>query len=162
MSLASYIRAHRLTPPVFHPPNLAPRVFDLLVRPVLPSDVGQIRVVEIFSLQKKTASIEIGGQNYLVADQALLNAFHFLNGLYLVDDAPDFVAAGMHQILAEACRARATLKYYAFFLKRAIEVKSVMREAFSVGTHLLDTFWQDGVVLAHEGSPHSPKRLPSS
>jgi hypothetical protein len=112
---------------------------------------------DTYSAKKSPELIRYNGSNFLVFDHALIEYFRVLNSLTRFPDKPDIVAAILQRPLAEACRNAGHLKHYAFFIKRAIEVKPLVRILEQAGPHSLDTYWQMLTVLSHEAGHAIPR-----
>lgn len=112
---------------------------------------------DTYSAQKSPEMIQYNGTKFLVIDHALIEYFRVLNSLARFPYKPDMVAATLQRPLAEACRNAGHLKYYAFFIKRAIEIKPFVNVLEQTGPHSLDIFWQMLTVLAHEAAHAIPQ-----
>jgi hypothetical protein len=116
-----------------------------------------VKLYDTYSAQKSPEMIQYKGTKFLVIDHALIEYFRVLNSLARFPEKPDMVAAALQRPLAEACRNAGHLKHYAFFIKRAIEIKPLVKVLEQAGPHSLDTYWQMLTVLAHEAGHAIPK-----
>lgn len=144
---------HREKVPIRH----AQLIYDHAVKFIHDFLGVDVTLHDTYSAQKSPEMIQYNGSKFLVVDHALIEYFRVLNSLARFPDKPDIVAAALQRPLAEACRNAGHLKHYAFFIKRAIEIKPLVKILEQAGPHSLDTYWQMLTVLAHEAGHAIPQ-----
>lgn len=157
MNFSEYLNETRLIYREKIPTEHARLIYEHSVKFILDFLGVEVTLHDTYSAQKSPEMIQYNGVKLLVVDHALIDYFRILNSLVRFRDQPDLVAAILQRPLAEACRNAGHLKHYAFFIKRAIEIKPYVRVLEQAGPHSLDTFWQMLTVLAHEAAHAIPQ-----
>ena len=115
-----------------------------------------VHQIDTYSSKKSPELIIFEKNKYIVLDHALIEFFQLLN--YLVENAcpGDIVILTLQRALAEAFRNAGHLHYYAFFTRRAMDVKEAVNGLNFPKSHDSD-YWPWLIILAHESAHAIPQ-----
>jgi hypothetical protein len=152
LALRDYLDASRLLLPSHMPLRRTVNSYDVYAAPILRGLDIKLEFVEVYSAEKQSELVTIDDQHYLVFDHALSEALNQLNSLARLTEVDDFIAAALHRALAEALRKAGEGPLYAFFVRRALEVKSIVSASSEGGVYSFDILWQNLFIIYHEAA----------
>lgn len=134
----------------------AQEAFRTIVRPLLAHLGVPCKLVETFSAGKRCTSAWVEGERYIVFDHAVLECFAQLDWLSGPSANASLIRAAFQRVLAESARGAQNVELYAFFVRRALEVRSLFPQSGELPDVSFARFWQAAFVLCHEAAHALP------
>lgn len=129
--------------------------FEQTVQPLLLALGVSCTLIESYTVARRCDAIGANGQRFIVFDHAQLESFGLLEQLCTIAQ-PDFAAAALQRVFAEASRGAGHAAFYRFFLNRAIEIAPAIQRLSSRETAEPFIYWQTLFILLHEAAHALP------